>query len=85
MAATTNNSFIDPPPQSHPGDYSFASTIEYGSPHEFRWISNYKIPLNLSLIQETHFLDDNTLPLKIQLLACTVPLLPLPFDHETGS
>ena len=74
MAATTDNSFLAPPPLSRAGDYSFASTVEYGSPRDFRWTSNYNIPLNLSLIQETAFLHNDGIQLQAQLLAGKVPL-----------
>ena len=79
------DSFIDPPPQTHPGDYSYASIIPYGSPHEFSWTDNYDIPLNLVLVQETYFVDNNSLQPKLDTLACRVPLLPLHVDRRGGS
>ena len=79
--AITNN-FTEPPPQTHPGDYSFASTIQYGSTQEITWIDNYSFPLTLILWQETYFLDDNTISPQTETLACTVPLLPMPLTEE---
>ena len=70
------NAFIDPPPMSSPGDYSFAYTFPYGSQHEFKWKDNYSTPLNLLLMQETTFVDNNTLSLQYDTLACTVPSSP---------
>lgn len=83
MAA--QNQFIDPPPQTHPGVYTFAASLQYGSPQEFSWTSNYSIPLDLVLVQETAFLADNTLPPHFDTIACTVPLLPLPVNLKGGS
>ena len=59
----------------HIGDYSFASVIKYGSSQDFTWTSNYGIPFNLALVQETAFLDNNEGPVHIDYLASTAPPL----------
>ena len=82
--AVTNN-FTEPPPQTHPGDYSFSSTVQYGSPQEITWSDNYDFPLNLILWQETAYLDNNQISPQIQTLTSTVPLLPMPIDRREGS
>lgn len=83
MAST--NSFIEPPPQASPGDYSFSSTLQYGSQTNFSWTDDYTILLRLNLVQETAFVDDNRLQPNIEPLTSTVPLLLLPVDRKGGS
>lgn len=80
-----NNYFIVPPPQTHRGDYSFSSSIQYGSSHHLQWTDTYNIPLDLVLVQETAFFDDNTIPVNLDTLEGTVPSLPLPVDPRGGS
>ncbi|KAM0795112.1 hypothetical protein BDR22DRAFT_977192 [Usnea florida] len=66
------NNFTYPPPQSLPGNYSLAFEVPYGEPREWTWTDNYTAPLQLWLIQETAFVDNNYLPLHYDTLATDI-------------
>lgn len=74
------NQFLVPPDLTEPGNYELAAVVPYGTPILFNWTANYNIPLTLKIVQETHFLDGNTLPVNESILACTVPSLDLPVN-----
>ena len=72
------NVFISPPrPLTDDGNYTSTNTFQYGSQQQITWKDDYNFPVDLVLIQETAWLDNNTVTPQIDIIACTVPLLPL--------
>ena len=63
---SSDNQFIYPGPAGDFGDYSSAILVQYGSPQEFNWTTNYDFGLDLVLWQETA-------EARIETLAGTIP------------
>ena len=77
------NSFINPPkPLTAAGNYTSSAIFKYGSEQQITWTDDYNFPIDLVLVQETAWLDNNTITPQLDTIACTVPLLPLLVDRR---